>query len=190
MIDLKACDLFSNFHEELGKKKMFPLNLSNIRIFLSENMNKIIQDRVFEKKGPIPEDIWKKIFARSEAAHVDQIITSWGYKEGEVAIFPVMSTSPGSGAIMGTTWRVKGAISKTTIKASSVWPKAKKDVHLTWELSGKDFTFTPRDDKVPCNLSDWIDGETSGKLTATQGNNVIEWDDILEGEDKPGLSLR
>ena len=153
-------------------------------------MNKVIQDKVFENKGPIPDDIWAKIFARSEDAHVDQILSSWGYKEGDVALTPVMATSPDTGAILGTTWRVKGPISKTTIKASSVWPRAKKDVLLTWNLSGKDFTFTCRDAKVPSNLSDFVDGESSGKIVVTQNGAAIPWNEILEGEDKPGLSLR
>ena len=153
-------------------------------------MNKVIQDKILEKKGPIPEDVWKKVFARSEDAHVDQILANWGYKEGDVAFSPVMSTATDTGAIIGTTWRVKGPISNISIKASSIWPKAKKEVMLAWDLSGKDFTFTSRDDKVPCNLSDWVDGESSGKIVATEGGEVIPWNDIMEGEDNPGLSLR
>ena len=151
---------------------------------------KIIAAKVFEKRGPIPQNVWPTLFSRNEEADVNQVLKNHGWKEDTTVAAPLVMTDPTSGNILGSRWIVRGPISKVSVKATSIWPKARKDVSLNWDITGENFKFSNRSSDLPSNLSDWVDGQTSNLITVTRDENDISWSEINDGEETLGLSFR
>ena len=151
---------------------------------------KIINAKVFDKRGPIPQNVWPTLISRDEEAHVDQVLKAHGWKEGDTVAAPLVMTEPGSGNILGSRWVVRGPVSKVTVKATSIWPKARKDVSLTWDISAEHFQFSNRSSDLPSNVSDWLDAQESNLITVSRDENEISWSEINDGDDTLGLCFR
>ena len=103
----------------------------------------------------------------------------------------LVMTEPASGNILGSRWVVRGPLStNVAVKATSIWPKVRKDVSLTFDMSGEDFKFSNRYSDLPSNLSDWVDGRTSNKISVTRDENEISWSEINDGDNTLGLCHR
>ena len=151
-------------------------------------MTKTISGKVFDARGEIPDSLWPSLFSRGD--EVEDTLGNLGWKKEETVVAPVVMTDPASGNILGSRIVVKGPLSNVKVKATSIWPKARKDVFVSWNLRGENFTFSNRNTHLPSNVSDWHDGQASSLITLERDEQEISWSDINDGEEHLGLCFR
>ena len=64
-------------------------------------------------------------------------------------VVPILSTEADNGRIIGSRLAVRGKIAQYDIKASSLWPEAGKNISLSLDLEGRDFSFSNRGTNMP-----------------------------------------
>ena len=108
---------------------------------MTENL---IKNPVFDKRGPIPNTILNQLGIRGSQENVSEACVRLGWGSRDPILVPILITEPSSGWILGSKLSVRGTIASYEIKASSLWPDAVKDATLSFNLEGKDFTFSNR----------------------------------------------
>ena len=108
----------------------------------------VIKDPIFDVRGKIPQNILAQLAVRGAEKQVDDAITRMGWAR-DLVVVPIISVEPASGKIIGSRLAVRGTIAQYEIAASSIWQDANKDVTMTLDLHGIDFTFSSRGGNLP-----------------------------------------
>ena len=114
-------------HYVIGFTKYLFQNSSTMS---TANKNLMIKDKVFDKRGPIPENVLKELSIRGDATHVSDCLSRHGWDGKELVACPIVTTEVTTGKIKGSRWSVNGDLASYKIKAQSIWAEAKKDVQI------------------------------------------------------------
>ena len=114
-------------HYVIGFTKYLFQNSSTMS---TANKNLMIKDKVFDKRGPIPETVLKELSIRGDATHVSDCLSRHGWDGKELVACPIVTTEVTTGKIKGSRWSVNGDLASYKIKAQSIWAEAKKDVQI------------------------------------------------------------
>ena len=112
----------------------------------------LIKSSIFDKRGPIPNTILNQLGIRGSQENVSEACVRLGWGSRDPIVIPILITEPGTGRIIGSRISVRGTIASYEVKASSLWPEAAKDATLSFNLEGKDFTFSNRGANMPGKL--------------------------------------
>ena len=137
----------------------------------STQAERIIKDKIFEKRGKIPDEKIKQLLILGDKDHIDDGLSRHGWQGGAVAV-PIIVSDADAGTVVGSKWAIRGQISKTSIKASvkthiypskifciihrtdfqSIWLDGPKDVLVNLNFKGSDFEFGSRGSGLPANF--------------------------------------
>ena len=157
----------------------------------NDNERNLIQDPVFNTRGPVTDLTWRKLFCNSES-NVSAVLARGGWDKKSPVVTPIISTEKeGSARVLNSRYAVRGNLVDASFNASTLWPQADKSVEISMVLNGDHFTFSGRSDSLPSNFSDWVDAEESNLLTMTRGQDpTVGFGNLTDDGSKPGLCLR
>ena len=124
---------------------------------MAPHTDTVIKDSIFDNRGPIPQEVLQSVAIRGGATHIDDALSRNGWDRKSLVACPIVTTDQDAGKVVGSRWCIRGDISSCTVKATSVWAQADKDIKISWKLKGSDFLFSGRDSETPANFSDWYD---------------------------------
>ena len=96
----------------------------------------LIKDPIFGTRGPISQQTLNQLAIRGADTQIDDAISRLGWNKKAIAVVPILSTEAGSSKILGSRLAVRGTIAWYSMKASSIWPDAGKDVSMEINLEG------------------------------------------------------
>lgn len=103
-----------------------------------------IKDPVFDVRGNIGQDKLTQLHIRGADTNVDDALMRHGWDGKTLVAVPIVTTEPDTGKVLGSRWELRGPLAQYSIKATSIWAEASKNISLSLDFKADQFRFSAR----------------------------------------------